>query len=161
MNASASVERSGVRAERVVRHDGAGDEAGSLRIARNIYSEVRNAHDWGRQFPESLSDSALEKLAGLPPREMRRAVQSAFGNQGQICLCGSRVLVEESIYPKFAEKFVSAAKALVVGDPLDPATQQGSLISKTHLDKVRGYVDLATREGGKILCGEPCRGGSC
>ena len=56
------------------------DEAGSLRIARTIYSEVRNAHDWGRQFPESLSDSALDKLAGLPPREMRRAVQSAFGN---------------------------------------------------------------------------------
>lgn len=56
------------------------DEAGSLRIARTIYGEVRNAHDWGRQFPESLSDSALDKLAGLPPREMRRAVQSAFGN---------------------------------------------------------------------------------
>jgi len=56
------------------------DDAGSLRIARTIYSEVRNAHDWGRQFPESLSDCALDKLAGLPPREMRRAVQSAFGN---------------------------------------------------------------------------------
>jgi len=56
------------------------DEAGSLRIARTIYSEVRNAHDWGRQFPEALSDAALERLAGLPPREMRRAIQSAFGN---------------------------------------------------------------------------------
>ncbi len=56
------------------------DEAGSLRIARTIYSEVRNAHDWGRQFPESPSASTLDKLAGLPPREMRRAVQSAFGN---------------------------------------------------------------------------------
>jgi len=56
------------------------DEAGSLRIARTIYGEVRNSHDWGRQFPEALSDSALDKLAGLPPREMRRAVQSAFGN---------------------------------------------------------------------------------
>jgi len=56
------------------------DDAGSLRIARTIYGEVRNAHDWGRQFPESLSDAALERLAGLPPREMRRAIQSAFGN---------------------------------------------------------------------------------
>src|SRR5438477_563179 len=56
------------------------DDAGSLRIARTIYGEVRNAHDWGRQFPESPSDAALEKLAGLPPREMRRAIQSAFGN---------------------------------------------------------------------------------
>jgi len=56
------------------------DDTGSVRIARTIYGEVRNAHDWGRQFPESLSDAALEKLAGLPPREMRRAIQSAFGN---------------------------------------------------------------------------------
>jgi ATP-dependent Lon protease len=55
------------------------DENGSLRIARTIYSEVRNAHDWGRQFPESPSDATLEKLAALAPREMRRAIQSAFG----------------------------------------------------------------------------------
>jgi ATP-dependent Lon protease len=55
------------------------DESGSLRIARTIYSEVRNAHDWGRQFPEAPSDDTLAKLASLPPREMRRTVQSAFG----------------------------------------------------------------------------------
>jgi ATP-dependent Lon protease len=55
------------------------DEAGSLRIARNIYSEVRNAHDWGRQFPEAPGDDTLTKLASLAPREMRRALQSAFG----------------------------------------------------------------------------------
>jgi ATP-dependent Lon protease len=55
------------------------DAAGSLRIARNIYSEVRKAHDWGRQFPETPGDETLDKLASLPPREMRRAVQSAFG----------------------------------------------------------------------------------
>jgi ATP-dependent Lon protease len=54
-------------------------EAGSLRIAANIYREVRGAHDWGRQFPESPGAATLEKLAGLPPREMRRAIQSAFG----------------------------------------------------------------------------------
>ncbi|HYR34641.1 MAG TPA: AAA family ATPase [Burkholderiales bacterium] len=56
------------------------DEAGSMRIAKTIYSEVRNAHDWGRQFPEAPGASTLEKLAGLPPREMRRALQGAFGN---------------------------------------------------------------------------------
>src|SRR4051812_4993750 len=56
------------------------DDAASLRIARTIYGEVRNAHDWGRQFPDSPSESALERLAGLAPREMRRAIQSAFGN---------------------------------------------------------------------------------
>src|SRR3989440_5525230 len=55
------------------------DEAGSLRIARTIYGEVRNAHDWGRQFPESPSDSTLDQLAAFPPREMKRAIQSAFG----------------------------------------------------------------------------------
>ena len=55
------------------------DEAGSRRIARNIYSEVRNAHDWGRQFPERPSDATLDKLASLAPREMRRTIQSAFG----------------------------------------------------------------------------------
>jgi ATP-dependent Lon protease len=56
------------------------DSTGAARIAENVYSEIRQAHDWGRQFPEALSPSALEKLASLPPREMRRAIQSAFGN---------------------------------------------------------------------------------
>ena len=56
------------------------DAAGSARIAATIYREIRSAHDWGRQFPESLSPPALEKLASLPPREMRRMVHSAFGN---------------------------------------------------------------------------------
>ena len=56
------------------------DDAGSMRIAKTIYGEVRNAHDWGRQFPETPGATTLEKLAGLPPREMRRAIQGAFGN---------------------------------------------------------------------------------
>jgi ATP-dependent Lon protease len=56
------------------------DAEGSARIARNIYAEIRSSHDWGRQFPETLSPGALEKLASLPPREMRRAIHCAFGN---------------------------------------------------------------------------------
>jgi ATP-dependent Lon protease len=56
------------------------DEAGALRIAASIYREVRNAHDWGRQFPEHPADATLERLAALPPREMKRAIQSGFGN---------------------------------------------------------------------------------
>src|SRR5687767_6857297 len=56
------------------------DEAGATRIASAIYSEMRNAHDWGRQFPETLGAAALDKLAALPPREMRRSIHSAFGN---------------------------------------------------------------------------------
>jgi ATP-dependent Lon protease len=55
------------------------DAEGSMRIAASIYGEIRNAHDWGRQFPDALSESALDKLASLPPREMRRAIQAAFG----------------------------------------------------------------------------------
>src|SRR5213075_1243145 len=56
------------------------DAEGAARIAASIYSEIREAHDWGRRFPESLSQSALDKLSSLPPREMRRAIQTAFGN---------------------------------------------------------------------------------
>lgn len=56
------------------------DADGAARIAASIYSEIRNAHDWGRQFPETLSQPALDKLSSLPPREMRRAIHSAFGN---------------------------------------------------------------------------------
>jgi ATP-dependent Lon protease len=56
------------------------DAAGAARIARNIYRDIRGAHDWGRQFPEAPDEAALEKLASLPPREMRRALQAAFGN---------------------------------------------------------------------------------
>ena len=55
------------------------DAEGAARIARNIYREIRGAHEWGKQFPEALSAAALERLASLPPREMRRALQSAFG----------------------------------------------------------------------------------
>src|SRR3982751_2885169 len=62
-----------------VYEDEAPDDAGSLRIARTIYSEIRNAHDWGRQFPEVPADDTLAKLASLPPRDMRRTLQSAFG----------------------------------------------------------------------------------
>jgi ATP-dependent Lon protease len=56
------------------------DAEGAARIARTIYSEIRNSHDWGKQFPEALSASALDKLAALPPRELRRAIHCAFGN---------------------------------------------------------------------------------
>ena len=87
----------------------------------------------------------------------RRSGQVGFLNQGQVCLCGSRVLVEDSIYDEFEEKFVEAVEALTIGDPSDESTQLGALISKEHLQKVRGYVDLALEEGGTVLTGgEPC-----
>ncbi|HYT89690.1 MAG TPA: aldehyde dehydrogenase, partial [Gemmataceae bacterium] len=81
------------------------------------------------------------------------SIRSAFDNQGQICLCGSRIFVEDTIYPEFVERFTVAARRLKVGDPLEPGTDQGALISKGHLAKVTAYLDLASEEGGHVLCG--------
>jgi len=84
---------------------------------------------------------------------MRTTLQSSFANQGQICLCGSRVLVEESIYEKFKEEFIARARKLTVGDPLDENTKQGAVVSKMHFDKVMSCINLAKQEGGNILLG--------
>ncbi len=81
------------------------------------------------------------------------ALNAAFRNQGQICLCGSRVLVERAAYGRFRDAFVARASALRLGDPLDPATEQGSLVSQAHRAKVAAAVDRARSEGGRVLCG--------
>jgi aminomuconate-semialdehyde/2-hydroxymuconate-6-semialdehyde dehydrogenase len=81
------------------------------------------------------------------------SVRSAFQNQGEICLCNSRILVEEPVYEKFVEKFTRAASLIRVGDPLEKETQMGPLVSKEHWEKVRGYIELAQKEGGTILGG--------
>jgi len=81
------------------------------------------------------------------------ALRSSFSNQGQICLSGSRIFVEESAYDMFVERFVTATRGLRVGDPLDPSTDQGALVSRAHLDKVRSYLDIAREEGGTLRCG--------
>ena len=80
-------------------------------------------------------------------------VRAAFSNQGQICLCASRILVQRSLLPRFREAFVARASALQVGDPSDPATELGALVSAEHLAKVRSYIELAQAEGGRLLCG--------
>lgn len=80
-------------------------------------------------------------------------VRSSFENQGQICLCGSRILVESSLYDQFKEAFVEKASRMKVGDPSDENTRTGAVVSQAHMEKVLGYIELAKREGGKILCG--------
>ncbi len=80
-------------------------------------------------------------------------LRSAFTNQGQICLCGSRILVEQPLYARFREALVERTRALRVGDPLDSDTQQGAVVSRQHLDKVLGCLDVARAEGGRVLCG--------
>jgi aminomuconate-semialdehyde/2-hydroxymuconate-6-semialdehyde dehydrogenase len=86
-------------------------------------------------------------------RAIPESVRAAFSNQGQICLCGSRILVERSVHDAFLERFVARVRALRMGDPLDSQTEQGALISRAHADKVASYVELARREGGTIVCG--------
>ena len=84
-------------------------------------------------------------------------VRAGFLNQGQVCLCGSRVLVEDSAYAEFRDRFVDAVEAMRIGDPSEESTDLGALISEEHLAKVRGYVELAKQEGGVLLTGgTPC-----
>ena len=80
-------------------------------------------------------------------------IKSSFSNQGEICLCGSRILVEDSIYERFRDAFVEKTNSLIVGDPNEKNTDLGALISKGHLEKVLGYVALAEKEGGTVLTG--------
>jgi aminomuconate-semialdehyde/2-hydroxymuconate-6-semialdehyde dehydrogenase len=84
---------------------------------------------------------------------MKTTIDSSFSNQGQICLCGSRILIEESIYEKFKTTFVERTKKLTVGDPLDENTKQGAIVSQVHLAKILRCIDTAKQEGGRILCG--------
>lgn len=81
------------------------------------------------------------------------SIRSSFWNQGEICLCGSRIFVERSIHDAFVERFVAATRELRIGDPSDPQTDVGALISEAHLQKVTGYVELAKQEGGTIVTG--------
>lgn len=80
-------------------------------------------------------------------------LKSSFANQGQICLCGSRIFVERSIYEQFKTDFVTKTKDLKVGHPMDSDTNIGALVSKPHLEKVKSYIDIAKQEGGTVLCG--------
>jgi len=80
-------------------------------------------------------------------------LRSSFSNQGQICLCGSRIFIEKSIYEKFKKDFIQKTKQLKVGDPFNKETNIGAIVSKQHLEKVESYIKLAEDEGGKILYG--------
>lgn len=84
---------------------------------------------------------------------LETTVRSSFTNQGQICLCGSRIFVEASIYEKFKTDFVEKVGQLKVGHPSDTSTNIGALVSKAHLEKVLNYIEIAKTENGKILCG--------
>lgn len=84
---------------------------------------------------------------------VKTSVKSSFTNQGEICLCGSRILIEESIYDEFKKRFLEECKKIIVGDPMDAKSIMGALVSSDHLNKVDSYVKLAQEEGGTILHG--------
>ncbi len=90
-------------------------------------------------------------------------VRAGFTNQGQVCLCSSRILIHENAYEAVREALVERVQALKPGDPLDETTDQGALISAAHLEKVSGYIDQARADGGRILCGgrRTSPGGRC
>lgn len=93
-----------------------------------------------------FADADLDKA-------VKGVVRSSFLNQGQICLCGERILVQKSIYKDFVEKFVTEAQTLVPTDPQNENSNFGTLISKSHLEKVHASVERARRDGGKVLIG--------
>lgn len=84
---------------------------------------------------------------------MKDTLRSSFSNNGQICLCGSRIYIERPLYERFREEFVKRTESLIVGDPASPMSDLGALVSKAHREKVQGYLRLAEEEGGRILCG--------
>ena len=84
---------------------------------------------------------------------VKGVVRSGFLNQGQVCLCGSRILVQEKIYDDFVKKFVSEVQNMKIGDPSDENTKLGALISPEHLSKVEEYIKIAKDEGGTVLTG--------
>ena len=86
-------------------------------------------------------------------KALKTTLLSSFANQGQICLCGSRIFIERPIYEKFKAAFVEATKKLIVGNPKSDDSNLGAIVSKEHLQKILSYVELAKKEGGTILTG--------
>ena len=84
---------------------------------------------------------------------LKTTVHSSFANQGQICLCGSRVFIERPIYEKFKQALIAKTNALKVGDPADEHSNLGAVVSEGHMKKVLSYIELAKAEGGIVLAG--------
>jgi aminomuconate-semialdehyde/2-hydroxymuconate-6-semialdehyde dehydrogenase len=91
--------------------------------------------------------------ANLDDANLDTIVRSGFANQGEICLCGSRLLVQRSIYDAFRERYLERVRALRVGDPNDAESNLGALVSRAHFDKVSACIEQARAEGGQVLCG--------
>ncbi len=84
---------------------------------------------------------------------MKETLRSAFANQGEICLCTSRILIEASVYDRFRNEFIEKASQMIPGDPLEDDRRQGAVVSKAHQEKILRCIDTAKQEGGRIACG--------
>ncbi len=140
--------------EAIVRHDAikavsfTGSTAVGKRIAGICAEQLKKVSlELGGKNPVIIfADCDYEEM-------LATTVRSSFSNQGQICLCGSRILVQKSIYEKFVADFAAQTQQLKIGDPSLPETQVGALISQAQMDKVLSYIELAQLEGGTIVTG--------
>ena len=103
--------------------------------------------EMGGKNPNIIFDDCDLQLA------LEGTVRSSFTNQGQICLCGSKVFIQEGIYDRFKKALVANSARLQPADPQEPDTVMGALVSKQHMEKVLGYIELAKKEGGTVLTG--------
>ncbi|HTO98967.1 MAG TPA: aldehyde dehydrogenase [Myxococcales bacterium] len=130
--------------------------------AISFTGSTRVGSEIARQAAASFKKVSLEMGGKNPtlifadadlPQAIPETVRAAFSNTGQICLCGSRILVEKSVYSQVREALVERVRGLRLGDPLDSRTELGALVSRQHFDKVMGCLRVAKEEGGRILCG--------
>ena len=125
---------------------------GSTRVGREIASVAapmfkKLSLEMGGKNPNIIfADCNYEKM-------LDTTIRSSFANQGQICLCGSRIFVEASLYDRFKADFVNRVKALKVGPPSEASSNLGAIVSKPHYEKILSYIQLAREEGGTILTG--------
>ena len=120
---------------------------GKIIMASAAKTLKRLSFELGGKNPNIIfADADLDEV-------IETTMKSSFVNQGEVCLCGSRIYVERPAYDKFMEKFVAKTKEMTVGDPFDPNTKVGALISAEHFDRVSGYLKLAVEEGGTIVTG--------
>lgn len=124
-----------------------GTSTGALIAAKAAPMFKKLSLELGGKNPNIIfADCDFEKM-------IKTTVASSFSNQGQICLCGSRIFIEKSLYDKFKSAFVEEVKKLKVGNPLDEQSKVGAVVSEPHFNKILSYIQLAKDEGGTVLLG--------
>jgi aminomuconate-semialdehyde/2-hydroxymuconate-6-semialdehyde dehydrogenase len=147
---------------------GTGEKVGTPLVSHNLIKGISftGSTQTGKLIAEKSASSFKKvslEMGGKNPNiifadcDFEKAVEttlrSSFENQGQICLCGSRIFVEEPIYEKFKKALLEKISTLTVGDPLKEETDLGSIVSASHHNKIKSYIKLAQEEKGRILCG--------